>query len=54
MKKTLEECRRVIKVARKPDKKEFMLTAKVVGVGVIILGFIGMLVTMLFTLLLGV
>lgn len=40
------ECRRVLKVTKKPSKEEFKTIVKVSGIGMIIMGLIGFLVTM--------
>jgi protein transport protein SEC61 subunit gamma-like protein len=37
----LREYRRVLKIAEKPDREEFEMSAKVTGVGIIIIGLIG-------------
>ena len=38
---------RVLKVTRKPDKTEFKTIVKVSGVGMILIGLIGFVITML-------
>ena len=43
----INECTRVLKVTRKPDKVEFKTIIKVSGLGIIIIGFMGFLITML-------
>ena len=40
------ECVRVLKVTRKPDKIEFKTIVKVSGLGMILIGLIGFLITM--------
>jgi protein transport protein SEC61 subunit gamma-like protein len=40
------ECRRVLKVTKKPSRDEFKTIVKVSGLGMIIIGLIGFLVTM--------
>ncbi len=52
IKEKLVEYRRVIKVAVKPTKEEFVVSAKVVAIGVAILGTIGLGVQIIFWLLL--
>lgn len=39
----IKECKRVLKVTRKPDKFEFKTIVKVSGIGMIIIGSIGFL-----------
>ena len=43
----INECLRVLKVTRKPDKIEFKTIVKVSGLGMIIIGLIGFLITIL-------
>ena len=43
----VNECLRVLKVTRKPDKIEFRTIVKVSGLGMILIGFIGFLITLL-------
>ena len=46
LKRFLRECRRVLKVLRKPGKEEFLTTAKVSALGLAIIGFIGFALSM--------
>ncbi len=41
MRKFLYEARRVLKVARKPDREEYWTVAKVTGLGVLLIGAVG-------------
>ncbi|MBW3012747.1 protein translocase SEC61 complex subunit gamma [Candidatus Woesearchaeota archaeon] len=41
------ECRRVLKVTKKPTKEEFKTIVKVSGLGMIIIGLIGFLISMI-------
>jgi|TARA_B100002003_G_C13819661_1_gene403548 protein transport protein SEC61 subunit gamma-like protein len=41
------ECKRVLKVTKKPDRTEFKTIVKVSGLGIIIIGMIGFIITML-------
>jgi protein transport protein SEC61 subunit gamma-like protein len=43
----LGECLRVLRVTRKPSKIEFNTIVKVSGLGMIIIGLIGFVITML-------
>jgi protein transport protein SEC61 subunit gamma and related proteins len=47
LKAFIGECLRVLRVTRKPDKTEFSTIVKVSGLGMIIIGFIGFLITMI-------
>jgi protein transport protein SEC61 subunit gamma-like protein len=37
----LREYRRVLKISEKPDREEFEMSAKVTGVGIILIGLVG-------------
>jgi len=41
------ECRRVLKITKKPDRLEFKTIVKVSGLGIIIIGLIGFIITMI-------
>lgn len=43
----VSECRRVVRVTRKPDKQEFTTIVKISGIGILIIGLIGFIVHML-------
>lgn len=40
-KEFVQECRRVLKVTKKPNKKEFITIVRVSGIGMLIIGTIG-------------
>lgn len=42
----VNECLRVLRVTRKPDKVEFKTIVKVAGLGMILIGLIGFVITM--------
>lgn len=42
-----KKCKRVWLVMKKPTKKEFNLTAKVTAIGIVILGVIGFIVSLI-------
>ncbi len=44
LKKFFSESRRILLLARKPGKEEYMLIAKITGLGMIIIGIIGMVI----------
>lgn len=48
----ITECRRVLKITKKPNNEEFKTIVKVSGLGMILIGFIGFLVTLIKELLL--
>lgn len=43
----LKQCERVLRVSKKPDADEYKTVAKVTGVGIIIIGVIGFIVSLL-------
>ena len=43
----IKDSKRVLKVSRKPDGKEYMELAKVVSIGVLIIGVIGFIIVLL-------
>ncbi|MBQ2652461.1 MAG: protein translocase SEC61 complex subunit gamma [Methanobrevibacter sp.] len=45
--KFIKDSKRVLKVSRKPDGKEYMELAKVVSIGVLIVGVIGFVIVLL-------
>jgi protein transport protein SEC61 subunit gamma-like protein len=48
----LMECKRVLKITKKPDSVEFKTIVKVSGLGMLVVGLIGFLITMVKELLL--
>lgn len=40
----ISEYTRVLKLAKKPGKKEYLLTSKVTGIGIVFIGIIGYLI----------
>ncbi|MFT4310048.1 MAG: protein translocase SEC61 complex subunit gamma [Candidatus Woesearchaeota archaeon] len=44
IKEFIQECKRVLKVTRKPNKKELMNTIKITGLGILFIGFIGFII----------
>ena len=51
--KSISDMKRVWKVTKKPSKKDYFLTVKIVLIGFLIIGFIGFLNQLLWVLLLG-
>ena len=43
----INECIRVLRVTRKPSKEEFRTIVKVSGLGMILIGLIGFVITMI-------
>lgn len=51
LKSFLIECRRIWQVTKKPSKQELITVVKVTGIGMLIIGFIGFLINMIWQLL---
>ena len=47
----LKQCERVLRVSKKPDAEEYKMVAKVTGIGIIIIGVIGFIITLISQLL---
>ncbi|MDY6776751.1 MAG: protein translocase SEC61 complex subunit gamma [Candidatus Nanohaloarchaea archaeon] len=45
------EWKRVLKITRKPDREEFTMSAKVTGVGILVVGSIGFVIYLAATLI---
>ena len=43
----IKQCKRVIKVAKKPDKEEYMDFTKVAALGVVVIGAIGFVIVII-------
>lgn len=48
---TLRRYRRVMQIARKPSKSEFLSTSKICAIGIVIIGLIGFAIFLTFVLL---
>ncbi|MFH0906177.1 MAG: protein translocase SEC61 complex subunit gamma [archaeon] len=53
IKNFFESSRRIIQISKKPSKKEYWVMAKVVGIGMILIGVIGFIVKLLMGLILN-
>ena len=51
IKKKLTEYRRVLHIARKPDKEEYTTSSKISALGIVLIGTIGFVIFLLFTVL---
>lgn len=47
IKRFAKECRRVLKVTKKPNSEEFKTIVKVSGTGMLLIGFIGFLLQLI-------
>lgn len=46
-KRFLNQCIRVLRITKKPDRQEFKMLVKVTGLGILVIGLIGFLLFML-------
>lgn len=46
LKEFVSECRRVLKVTKKPSKEEFSVIVKISGLGILVIGLIGFILQM--------
>lgn len=53
IKETLENYRRVLQIARKPDMYEFTSTARICGIGMFVVGVLGFVLYLLSTVFIG-
>ncbi|MFC1648404.1 protein translocase SEC61 complex subunit gamma [Nanoarchaeota archaeon] len=42
-----QECLRVLKITKKPDKEEYKTVVKVTGLGIMVIGLLGLLLSVL-------
>ncbi len=45
--KTIKDCKRVLKVSRKPDKQEYLEFSKIVVIGIAIIGVVGFIIVLI-------
>ncbi|WP_299525608.1 protein translocase SEC61 complex subunit gamma [uncultured Methanobrevibacter sp.] len=45
--KTIKDCKRVLKVSRKPDKEEYFEFSKIVAIGIAIIGVVGFVIVLI-------
>ncbi|OQD59697.1 protein translocase, subunit SecE [Methanobrevibacter arboriphilus JCM 13429 = DSM 1125] len=46
-----KECKRVLKVSKKPSKEEYVNFSKVTAIGILIIGVIGFIIVLIFQLI---
>ena len=44
---TIKDCKRVLKVSRKPDKQEYLEFSKIVAIGIAIIGVVGFIIVLI-------
>lgn len=49
----IRQCQRVLKVSKKPDREEYINVAKVTGIGIILIGVIGFIISIIAQLIQG-
>jgi protein transport protein SEC61 subunit gamma-like protein len=47
-KENIRNWRRVLQIARKPDKSEFLSTSKICAIGLVIIGSVGFIIYIIF------
>lgn len=47
----IKQCRRVLHISKKPEREEYKNVAKITGIGIIIIGVIGFIITLIAQLL---
>jgi protein transport protein SEC61 subunit gamma-like protein len=47
MRRFVSSCKRVLRVARKPDKTEYLEVVKITGLGIILIGLLGFIIMIL-------
>lgn len=45
--KTIKDCKRVLKVSRKPDKQEYLEFSKIVAIGIAIIAVVGFIIVLI-------
>lgn len=54
LKSFIKESIRILKITKKPSREEFKVIVKISGLGILLIGFIGFIITVLWTLLVGI
>ena len=54
MRKFLQNCRRTLQVAKKPDKNEYLHVAKITGLGILLVGFVGFVILFVGSIITGI
>lgn len=49
--KMWKDCKRVLKVSRKPDKEEYFHFSKITALGILVIGVIGFIITLITSLI---
>ncbi|WP_409199944.1 protein translocase SEC61 complex subunit gamma [Methanobrevibacter sp. DSM 116169] len=45
--KLIKDCKRVLRISKKPDKEEYVAFAKVTAIGMVIIGAIGFVIVLI-------
>lgn len=51
LKENIRKYRRVLQIARKPGKEEFLSSTKICALGIALIGFVGFMIFLMFTFL---
>lgn len=53
LQKFIDQCKRVLKVTKKPNKKEYSTVAKIAGFGILIFGTLGFIIFLIIQIISG-
>ncbi|HDI13146.1 MAG: protein translocase SEC61 complex subunit gamma [Hadesarchaea archaeon] len=51
MRRFLQNCKRTLQVAKKPEKDEYFQVTKITGLGILLIGFVGFIIMFISTIL---
>ena len=54
LKSFIKESARILKITKKPNKEEFKVIVKISGLGILLIGMIGFVITDTWTLIVGI
>ena len=54
LKSFIKESARILKITKKPNKEEFKVIVKISGLGILLIGMIGFVITVTWTLIVGI
>jgi protein transport protein SEC61 subunit gamma-like protein len=53
VKEFFQNCKRLLQVARKPEREEYLRISKITGIGIMLIGGLGFLIMLVSTLIQG-
>lgn len=54
LKSFIKESLRILKITKKPNREEFKVIVKISGIGILLIGFIGFVITIVWKLIVGI